>query len=310
MPGSVTVEQRGNVLLATLHNPPHALMDQAMVTELGRLAERADTDPSVGGVVLTGGDPDAFVAHFDVRLILGGAKGSPRLSPTALNAALKTVGAARRMPGADAVLGRSPAAGLVAIDRMREVMLAIGRCSAVWIAALNGHTGGGGCELALACDQRWMADADAMIGQPEIFLGFPPGAGGTQRLVRLLGPAKALRICLDSPPMSPREAHEIGLVDRVLPRDELVDAAVAEASRLGTRIKSGIGAVKRAIYEGGSLPLADGLRLEMAEFLSAIAAPESIEAQEAYVRRTDELGRLPLLVPEEIDRAVERGRFG
>lgn len=116
-------------------------------------------------------------------------------------------------------------------------------------------------------------------------------------------------MCLDGGPLTPRDAEQIGLVDRVLAPDELLDAAIAEDSRLGRRPKQAIGAVKRAVNIGGSLPLVDGLRLESAEFLSAIATPESIEAQEAYVRRSKELGELPIGVPEETEKVLQRGRF-
>lgn len=309
MAGSVNIEQRGNVLVATLANPPHALMDGSIQEALAALAVRADEDPAVGAVVLTGAHPTRFIAHFDVRLILAGAKSAPAMSPQTAHMSLKAVGTALRVPGADRVISRSPAAGLAVMEQIRDVNLSIERCSAVWIAALNGDTGGGGCELALACDFRYMADGAFSIAQPEIFLGFPPGGGGTQRLTRLLGRRAALRICLDGGPLTPREAEQIGLVDRVLAPEELLDAAIAEASRLGRRPKQAIGAIKRAVNIGGSLPLVDGLRLESAEFLSAIATPESIEAQEAYVRRTEELGELPIGVPEETEKVLQRGRF-
>ncbi|WP_027006791.1 enoyl-CoA hydratase/isomerase family protein [Conexibacter woesei] len=309
MAGSVQVEQRGNVLVATIANPPHALMDREIQMGLMALARRADEDPDVGAVVLTGAHPSRFIAHFDVQLILNNAKASPALSPKMANTSLKAVGAALKIPGAEKAIFASPAAGLALMERSRELNLAIERCAAVWIAALNGDTGGGGCELALACDFRFMADSDHSIAQPEIFLGFPPGGGGTQRLTRLLGRRAALRLCLDGGPLTAQEALELGLVDRVVAPEQLLDAAVAEAARLGRRPKQGIGAVKRAINVGGSLPIDDGLRLESAEFLSAIATEESIAAQEAYVRRTEELGELPIGVPAEIEAVLERGRF-
>jgi enoyl-CoA hydratase/carnithine racemase len=187
-------------------------------------------------------------------------------------------------------------------------LLAIERCSAVWIAALNGSAGGGGCELALACDKRFMADGDFQIGQPEVFLGFPPGGGGTQRLARLLGPAKALHVCLDGGPMSPNEANALGLVDRVVSPAQLLQAAAAEAARLGRRPKTAIGAIKRAIYEGGSLPISDGLRLEALEFISCISTEESKRAQQAYVEKLEQLGDVPIEDAEFVAEVLERGR--
>lgn len=309
MTKTMQVEQRGNVLVATLDNPPHALLTYGMLAGLADLARRADVDPDIGGVVVTGGHPSRFLAHYDVAQILRSAEAGPHLPPARIQAALKAVGAASRIPSSQGILRRSPAAGLVAIEALRELLLSIGRCSAVWIAAINGDTAGGGCELALACDLRFLADGDFRISQPEVFLGFPPGAGGTQRLARLIGTSRALRMCLDGGPVTAAEALDIGLVDRLVDPEQLLAAAVDEAARLGRRPKSAIGAIKRSVIEGGSLPLVDGLRLEAAEFLSASTTPESIEAQRAYLRRTEELSDLPIAIQTEIDRVYEQGRF-
>ena len=102
---------------------------------------------------------------------------------------------------------------------------------------------------------RWAS----RIGQPEILLGFPPGGGGTQRLARLLGTGPALRMCLEGAPLSPHEAREAGVVDEVVPPEEVLERAVALATRLGRRAKRGVAGVKRAVYRGGSLPLGAGL---------------------------------------------------
>jgi enoyl-CoA hydratase/carnithine racemase len=309
MARSLTVVTHDNVLVATLHNPPMALMDTAMVTDLHALARRADRDPAVGGVVLTGGHPTRFLAHFDVRQLLDRARRSPSLSPRVLRGAQRATAAITRAPGVAAALDRSPLAGLIAMQRMTKALLAIESCSAVWVAALNGDTGGGGCELALACDYRFMADGPFMIAQPEIFLGFPPGGGGTQRLTRLLGPGPALDICLDGGPLTPQRAHEVGLVDRVVDRDRLIDTAIDQAARLGRRPKVAIGAVKRAVRHGSSLPAVDGLRLEAAEFMAALTTRESMAAQQAYLERVDELGDVPICDPATIARTLEAGRF-
>ena len=305
MSGSVAVEQRGNVLIATLSNPPTALMDNEIVSGLLALAHRADADPDVGAVVLTGDHPTRFVAHFDVAEILSGAEQARRLSPQMLRAGLRVTWAALRVPGAANLLARSPLAGLT----MTQALLDIESCSAVWVAALNGDTGGGGCELALACDYRFMADGPYSIAQPEIFLGFPPGGGGTQRLTRLIGAGKALQMCLEGTPKTPAEALAFGLVDRVVAPERLLEEAVEHATQLGRRPKAGIGAVKRAVRFGGSLPLKDGLRLEAGEFLAAITTPDSIDAQRAYVDRTKELGDVPIADPDIIAAVIERGRF-
>src|SRR2546423_5441983 len=195
--GEVRVEQRGRVLIGTLDNPPHALMDAAISAGVAGLVERAERDDGVGAVVLTGAHPERFIAHYDVGELLEGARAGPSMTPRASHASLRAVGALRRIGAVDEALARTPAAVVVMLERFHEMLLRMNRAGAVFVAALNGSAMGGGCELALACDVRLMADGDHRIGQPEVLLGFPPGGGGTQRLARLLGAARALRLILE-----------------------------------------------------------------------------------------------------------------
>ncbi len=208
------------------------------------------------------------------------------------------------------MLARTPAAGLVAVERFGDIFLRMNRCGAVFVAAINGSAMGGGCELSLACDLRLMAAGDYGLAQPEILLGFPPGGGGTQRLARLLGSARALRIVLEGGPLGPEEAAEIGLVDEVVPPDELLERALALAERLGARSKAAVAASKRAVYEGASMSLADGLRLERAEFLATLGTAEAKEAMAAYVEGFERTGELPGYDPTASERALQAGRFG
>ena len=307
--GEVRVEQRGRVLLATLDNPPHGLMDAAMVDDLELLVVRAESDEDVDGVVLTGGHPERFVAHYDVAELLEGSRSSPTVGRRAAHASLRAVGALRRLPSAEGVLTRTPAAGLVAVERFGEIFLRMNRCGAVFVAAINGSALGGGCELALACDVRLMAAGKHGIGQPEILLGFPPGGGGTQRLARMLGSARALRLVLDGGPVSPDEAAELGMIDEVVTAEELVERALAIAARLGARPKVAVAASKRAVYEGGAEPLADGLRLERAEFLAALGTEEAKSAMAAYLEGFEQSGELPGYDPALRERALQAGRF-
>jgi len=307
---NVRVEQRGRVLLATLDNPPHGLMNAEMVDGLGRLVELADTDDSVGAVVLTGAHPERFLAHYDVGELLAGSNAGPAVGRRTALATLRAVGLLRRVPRAERALERTPAAGVVALERFHEILLRMNRSGAVFVAALNGSAQGGGCELSLACDVRVMAHGDHLIGQPEILFGFPPGGGGTQRLTRLLGSARALRMVLDGGPLRPAEAVEIGLIDDVVPAEELLDYAMALAARLGSRAKGAVAACKRAVYEGGSMPLADGLRLERAEFLATLGTPEAKEAMAAYQAALERTGRLPGYDRATMERTLEGGRFG
>jgi enoyl-CoA hydratase/carnithine racemase len=308
--GQVRIEERAEgVLVATIDNPPFALMTDEIVAGLEALSRRAQSDPEVRGIVLTGAHPDRFVAHYEVTELLAGARASPPIRPGPARGLLSAVAAVRRVPGAIAAMAGTQVAGLSDAERFGEVLSRFESSGAVMVAALNGSAMGGGCELSLACDFRIMAEGPFHIGQPEILLGFPPGGGGTQRLTRLLGTGPALRICLEGAPLSPREAKEAGIVDEVVPHGEVLERAVALAARLGRRAKAGVAAVKRAVYRGGALPMGAGLRLERAEFMAALVTREAAEAMARYVEATERTGDLPLYDDGARERALERGRF-
>ena len=298
MAATIHTEQRGRVVVATLDSPPHALMTMELVDELDRLVQQWEQDPSVGAVVLTGAHPDRFVAHFDVAELLRGAEEAPAVPPQAIRAALAAVDGARRAPGVADLLGRSPASGLHDLVRFQATLLAMGRSGVAYVAALNGSALGGGCELALACDMRVMATGDHVIGQFEILLGFPPGGGGTQRIARLLGEARALELVLTGRPLDPEEAEAIGLVTALASPDRVVDDAVELAASLARRSKLGVRAAKRAIRDGASRTLEQGLRVEAAQFMTALLSDDAHRLMQAYVDRGAELGDVPAYDPD------------
>src|SRR3954470_11814568 len=307
--GEVRTEQRGRVLVATMDNPPYALMDTSIVAGLEPLVARASADDGVGAVVLTGARPDRFIAHYDVAELLAAAQSGPAVGRRVGAVLLGTGAGGRRGARGEDALASTPLAGVVQLERFHGMLLEMSRSGAVFIAALNGSAQGGGCELALSCDFRIMAEGDHRMGQPEILFGFPPGGGGTQRLARMLGTTRALRLVLDGGPLSPAQALELGLVDEIVPAGEVVERAVALGERLASRHKSGVGAAKRAVYEGGSLPLAGGMRVERAEFLATLGTPEAVAAMQAYVEETERLGELPGYDEAAMARALEAGRF-
>ena len=306
----IEVEQRGRVLLARLHGGPRGEFGPEIAANLAALVTRAETDEGVGAVVITGTHPERFVAHADLRWLQEGVAASPSVGPRGGSAIAHAAGAARRIPGLRRLADRTPLSGAMELIDVHETFLRMNRCGAVFIAALNGSALGIGSELALACDYRLMAQGDHVIGQPEILLGFPPGGGGTQRLVRLVGTHQGLKRMLDGGGLDPESAAEIGYVDEVVPADELIDRAFALGDHLAQRLKFTVAAVKRSAYVGGSLSLEDGLRLENAEFLSTLASPGAQKAMLAYMRRTEETGDLPLYDPPTYQATLEAGSFG
>src|SRR5438046_3023567 len=134
----VRTEREGRVLTVTLDNPPRNFMNGRMVAELDDLTRELEADSSIGAVVLTGAADGIFIMHYDVAEIVAGAEASPSVSPGLVGGALRAVGAVSRVPGADAALGRTPAAGMVALRRIHQLFLRMQRMDKVFVAAING----------------------------------------------------------------------------------------------------------------------------------------------------------------------------
>ena len=290
----VRTERDGRVMTVTLDNPPRNFMNGPMVRELDDLTRELESDRSIGAVVLTGAADGIFIMHYDVAEIAAGAEQSPRVSPPLVGGTLRAIGAVARIPGAEDALGRTPVAGVVELRRIHDVFLRMQRMDKVFVAAINGMATGGGCELTLACDLRYMADGDFLIGLPEMSLGIIPGAGGTQRMARALGPAKAMELILEARPLPPSEALETGLVHRVIEPGDLLAEAHATAERLARRSPVSVAAAKRAVYEGGSRSLPEGLHLERTGFLATASTDGALAAMKTYAGQVE---RLPDGVP-------------
>ncbi len=222
-------------------------MSMAAMTELEHLVGAVAGDDSVNVLVLTGGVDGYFVAHADLDDLSAMGRGE----------------AVEGDPGSWARTFRL-------LESMPQPV----------VAAVNGQAWGGGCELSLACTLRVAAES-AHFGQPEVAVGIIPGAGGTQRLPRLVGAGRAADLVLRAGIIDAAEAERIGLVEAVLPDNGFVDAALDWARVIATKPRPAIVAAKRAIVEGLRLPLDEGLALESRLFLECQMRPETVEIQEA-----------------------------
>jgi enoyl-CoA hydratase len=152
------------------------------------------------------------------------------------------------------------------------------------IAAVAGYALGGGCELAMMCDVIYAADT-AKFGQPEITLGTIPGMGGTQRLTRAIGKAKAMDLCLTGRMMDAAEAEGAGLVARVVPEAELMGVTLAAAAKIASLSRPAVLMVKEAVNQAFEVPLEDGLRFEKRLFHSSFAFEDQKEGMAAFVEK-------------------------
>jgi enoyl-CoA hydratase len=239
----VTVERRDSVALIQLDRPKMNALSEALLSQLWEAARSLTDDPPSAAVIW--GGRRIFAAGADISEFIDPASGRP-----------------------------SPAVAAGVATGFRAALDAVAALEVPTIAAVNGYALGGGCELALACDFRVVAE-DARFGQPEILLGIIPGGGGTQRLARLVGPARAKDLVLSGRQVAADEALSMGLVDRVVPPDAVLDSALEWAGQLGRGPARAMALAKRAVDDGLDRPLAEGLDLEASLFAEVFGTEDA-----------------------------------
>ncbi len=246
---NIEVETRGHVGIVRL-NRPKALnaLCAALVSELGQALDDFEADDNIGAIVLTGSEK-AFAAGADIKEM-----------------AEKTY-----------------------IGAYMENFITVGwervtTCRKPVIAAVAGYALGGGCELAMMCDFIIAAD-NAKFGQPEITLGTIPGAGGTQRLPRLVGKAKAMEMVLTGRMMDADEAERSGLVSRVVPLGELMDDAIKTADTIAGMSRPITYLAKESVNRAFETTLAEGVRFERRVFHSIFASDDQKEGMAAFIEK-------------------------
>ncbi|WP_227816352.1 enoyl-CoA hydratase [Nitrogeniibacter aestuarii] len=246
---NILVETRDRVGLITL-NRPKALnaLNDALVDEMGIALDQFEADENIGAIVITGSEK-AFAAGADI-------------------------GAMAKFSYMDAYLG----------DYITRNWERIKTCRKPVIAAVAGFALGGGCEMAMACDIIIAADT-AMFGQPEVKLGILPGAGGTQRLPRAVGKAKAMDMCLTGRMMNAEEAERAGLVSRVVPADTLLDEALKAAGSIAGYSLPVVMMIKESVNRAFESGLSEGLLFERRLFHSAFALEDQKEGMAAFVEK-------------------------
>jgi enoyl-CoA hydratase len=241
----------GRIAWITVHRPDKLnALNRQTVGEIASAARHALRDPGVGVLVVTGAGPKAFVAGADIAEMSALDAGAAQEFSHELNAALSVLEGSQKPV----------------------------------IAAVNGFALGGGCELALACHLRFAADT-AKFGQPEVGLGLIPGAGGTQRLPRLVGRGRALDLILSGEMIDAAEALRIGLVERVVPAGELKDAVGAYAGKLLAKSPRALARALEAVVVGGEMDLTGALRLEASLFGLGFATDDMREGTRAFLEK-------------------------
>jgi len=256
----VDIVREGPIARVVMHRGGNNSIAPDLTAELRAAFEELGADPECRVVVLQ----SAYDRYFSVGADLGAMGGMDRSADDAEDRI--------------AAMMRESNAGFSAIEV----------CPRPVIARINGHALGGGCELTLCCDYRIMVeDGRSRIGQTESALGIIPGAGGTQRLPRLIGRARALPLLYESVRLSAAEAEAIGLVNRAVPPEEL-DRAVDElAARLARSATLAIALIKDAVSRGTELPLEEGLAVEGRNFARSALSEDAMTGIVAFFQKTE-----------------------
>lgn len=247
---AIPSEKRGRVALITLNRPEalNALNNDTML-EVTQAVQEFDADAEVGAIVITGSEK-AFAAGADIKEMSSKS--------------------ATEMYTADWF------AGWDVLTRARTPI----------IAAVNGYALGGGCELAMMCDFIIAGDK-AKFGQPEVNLGVTPGMGGSQRLTRAIGKAKAMEMCLTGRMMAAEEAERSGLVARVVPAGELLDSALETAKLIASKSFVATSQIKEQVNAVDELSLSQGIQFERRTFHALFSSHDQKEGMAAFVEKRD-----------------------
>ena len=250
----VSVEQDAAVAVVTIDHPPVNALSAPLLEELESELERLDADDGVRAIVLKGAGERAFVAGADISEF-----------PSLREEVSQEGGSARGIQklGARMDAARKP-----------------------FVAAIHGFCLGGGLELAMCCDIRVAAE-DAQLGQPEIKLGLIPGGGGTQRLPRLVGLGRAMLLNLTGDFIDARTAYEWGLVEKVVPREELLDTALGIARTIAARSPVSVAVLRELARTTRDLPLEEGLRREADGFRRCLASEDGAEGVAAFLEKRE-----------------------
>lgn len=246
---TILVETRDSVGLITL-NRPDALnaLSQAVIDELGQALDTFEADAGIGAIVITGSEK-AFAAGADIKEM------HEKSWPDTFVEDFITDGWER-----------------------------VADCRKPVIAAVAGFALGGGCEVALMCDFILAAET-AQFGQPEIKIGVLPGAGGSQRLTRIVGKSKAMEMCLTGRMMDAEEAERAGLVSRIVPAADLVEEAVKTAQKIAAMSRPAAMLVKDVVGRAYETSLSEGVRYERRMFQSVFGTPDQREGMAAFIEK-------------------------
>lgn len=258
---NLKVEDHGHVVVCILTNPPTHTFTSKSLMEVHDFLDQMEKKKDLRVLAFTGEGEDVFIKHYEVGELADSAE--------------KNISEAKEVSA-----GYSPPKEL---HHFHKMLLRLRDIEAIVIAGINGNTAGGGCEFSLGCDLRIMSEGPYAIGLPETSVGILPGGGGTQRLARLIGSSRALDLILHARLLSPQEAFEFGLINKLVPHERFREELMTYCSDLASRAPIALRQVKKIIHKGLDKTLEEGLLMEQEAFDVTMRSNDAAKAMRSML---------------------------
>jgi len=257
------IEDKGHYMICYLSNPPSHTLTSSGVAEVHKFLDLVEKNNDLRVLAFTGEGDDVFIKHYEVGELANSAEkniesNQTQKDPTELHA-------------------------------FHKMLLRLKNLDAIVIAGINGNTAGGGCEFSLGCDLRIMSEGEYFIGLPETSVGILPGGGGTQRLSRLIGSSRALDLILHAKLLSPAEAYNLGVINKLIPKDKFEEELNLYCQDLANRAPIALSQVKKIIHQGLEMPLEESLLLEQKAFDVTMNSKDAARAMRSLLNSQENI---------------------
>ena len=257
------IEDKGHYMICYLSNPPSHTLTSSGVAEVHKFLDLVEKNNDLRVLAFTGEGKDVFIKHYEVGELANSAEkniesNQTQKDPTELHA-------------------------------FHKMLLRLKNLDAIVIAGINGNTAGGGCEFSLGCDLRIMSEGEYFIGLPETSVGILPGGGGTQRLSRLIGSSRALDLILHAKLLSPAEAYNLGVINKLIPKNKFEEELDLYCQDLANRAPIALSQVKKIIHQGLEMPLEESLLLEQKAFDVTMNSKDAARAMRSLLNSQENI---------------------
>ena len=269
-------EDLGYTVICYLFNPPSHTLTSTGMLEIHTFLDEMEEKKELRVLAFTGDGEDVFIKHYEVGELAETAEKN-------LNKSLSKAAISKQL------------AQSTELHAFHKMLLRLRKLPAIVVAGINGNTAGGGCEFSLGCDLRVMADGNYLIGLPETSVGILPGGGGTQRLSRLIGSSRALDLILHGELLTAKRAFELGIVNKLLPKDSFLQGLKSYCDSLSERAPLALREVKHAIHAGMDLPLEDALFVEQTAFNRTMNSKDAAKAMKTMLDKEEEIDLVSII---------------